>query len=446
MVYSPNTSKDRQEMLSSIGLKSIDDLFQDVPKEMRKFETNLPEPMSEMEVRAHMQGLAKKNADMSEYSSFLGAGAYQHYIPAAVDEIIRKSELYTAYTPYQAESSQGVLQSIYEYQTLVARLLEMDVANASMYDAGTALYEAAIMALRSSKKRSEVIVDTSVHPEHRNVINSYFHSTEKFKMGLVDHDNGRTNIAEIEKMLSDKVAAVIVQTPNFFGTVEDFTALAEKVHAAGAMLIISVNPISLGVLKSPGAMGADIVVAEGQPLGLALNYGGPYLGMLAVKEKFIRTLPGRIIGTTVDKDGNRGFVMTLQTREQHIRREKATSNICTNEALCALAASVYMSLMGKQGIREVGELNMKKTAYAMSEIASKTKCSIRGKNSVFNEFVVECPVPAAEVLAALKKEKIIGGFDLSRYYIGMENCILVAVTEVNRKEDIDRLVSALAAF
>lgn len=446
MVYIPNTQEDRQEMLKSMGLSKIDELFADIPEGMRNFKIDMPaEGMSEMEVRKHMQTLAGNNADMNKYLCFLGAGAYRHYVPAVVDEILKKSEFYTAYTPYQAEISQGVLQSIYEYQTHVARLTGMEVSNASMYDGGTSLYEAALMTLKIGKKRNKVIVDSSVHPEYRNVASSYFRTIDKYQMVTVAHKDGKTNTGEILQNLDKDTAGVIVQTPNFFGTVDDFTALAKSVHDIGACLVIVVNPISLGVLKSPAEMGADIVIAEGQPMGMSLNYGGPYLGMFAARKEYARHMPGRIIGTTVDNKGNRGFVMTLQTREQHIRREKATSNICSNQALCALAASVYMCSLGKQGLHDLSMLNLEKAAYAKAEIKAKTSFNVRWKLDTFNEFVIEGSRPAKDILADLMKQNIIGGLDLGRYYVGLENCILVAVTEMNSRDEIDRFVKALAA-
>jgi len=411
MDYIPNTDEDRAKMLSSLGLSSIDELFKDIPGELKPKSFSLPSGKSELEVLQYLQKLAEKNNN--KLVSFLGAGFYEHFIPPAVEAIISRSEFYTSYTPYQPEISQGMLQALYEYQTAISDLTGMEVANASLYDGGTALYEAAMMALRITK-RKKVIVGEGVNPIYRRMLSSY---TKNLNLGLreISTSKGLVDREKIKSGLDEDTACLILQNPNFFGCLDDFSDLVEFAHNKGVLVIISVYPISLGIIKSPGEMGADIVVGEGQSLGLPLSFGGPYLGFITTLKKYVRQMPGRIVGETTDKENKRGFVLTLQTREQHIRREKATSNICSNETLCALSALVYLSLLGKEGIKELANLCRDKTYYllkSLSKIGMKTKFSA----PVFNEFVIELPLNADTIIKKLLKKNIIAGFPPGRYY------------------------------
>ena len=348
--YIPNTGEQQQEMLEEIGVSCVDELFTDIPENIRlNRDLDLPEALSEMELIGHMRQLADKNISTGECACFLGAGAYDHYIPSVIQHLVRRQEFYTAYTPYQPEISQGTLQAIFEYQTMICRLTGMDVSNASMYDGATAVAEAAAMACRSTG-RTDIIVAKTVHPQSREVLKTYSRFAGR-QVVEWNYKDGRLDFEELEKLLSENTAAVIVQNPNFFGLIEDLSDLADMVHQNRSLLIVSCNPISLALLKPPGDMGADIVVGEGQPLGNPLSFGGPYLGFMAAKDKFMRRMPGRIVGETRDKEGRRGYVLTIQTREQHIRREKATSNICSNQALNALAAAIYLSALGKSGLK-----------------------------------------------------------------------------------------------
>ena len=425
-------------MLSSIGLKSIDELFKDIPGELKPKSFNLPSGKSELEVLQYLQKLAEKNNNKP--ISFLGAGFYDHFMPPAVEAITSRSEFYTSYTPYQPEVSQGMLQALYEYQTAISNLAGMEVANASLYDGGTALYEAAMMALRITK-RKKIVVGEGVNPIYRKILSSY---TKNLNLELAETttSEGLAEREKIKNILDKDTACLILQNPNFFGCLDDFSDLVEFAHNKGVLVIISVYPISLGIVKSPGEMGADIVVGEGQGLGLPLSFGGPYLGLITTLKKFVRQMPGRIVGETTDKKGKRGFVLTLQTREQHIRREKATSNICSNETLCALSALVYLSLLGKEGIKELANLCRDKTYYmlkSLSKIGIKTKFSA----PIFNEFVVELPLNADTIVKELFKKNIIAGFPLGRYYPEMKNCLLIAITEKRTKEEIDLFVKNL---
>jgi glycine dehydrogenase subunit 1 len=433
MRYIPNSPQERDEMLKIVGLNSADELFRSIPKDVQLNRTlNVTEPLAETEVIGVMENLAGLNA-ASRKTSFLGAGAYSHYSPTVVDHLIQRSEFFTSYTPYQPEVTQGTLQYIFEFQTLVCQLTGMDVANASMYDGSTAMAEAFLMAQRVTR-RDKVVIAETVHPEYLEVGKTYTQHKE----------TGRVLDEDLNK-LDDKTAAFVVQSPNFFGCIEDVKTLADKAHEVGALLIVVVTEaISFGLLKSPGECGADIVVAEGQSFGIPLSYGGPYLGLFACKEKYVRNMPGRLAGIAHDKNGNRGFVLTLATREQHIRREKATSNICTNQGLIALAATIYMETMGKKGLQEVAMQNAQKTAYAARCISEIGGFSIPFSAPRFNEFVVRAPHPADEILSKLLKEKnVIGGLALSRYYDDNPNDFLVCVTELNTKEQIDELVLSL---
>ena len=431
-------------MLQHVGLNSADELFDSIPRGLRLSRNlNTPAALSEIELLAGFDQLAELNR-AAKRTSFLGAGAYQHYIPTVVDHIISRSEFFTAYTPYQPEISQGTLQAIFEFQTLVCQLTGLEVANASMYDGSTALAEAVLMAERVTK-RTKVIACGAIHPEYLDVVTTYVqHAGIELVRGEFDAATGQTS--DVAGPIDDKTAALVVQSPNFFGCIEDVAALAERAHAAGALLIVAVTEaISLGLLKSPGACGADIVVAEGQSFGVPLSFGGPYVGLFATREKYARQIPGRLVGEGYDKQGRRGFVLTLATREQHIRREKATSNICTNEGLIALAATVYLETMGRRGLQEVAQQCAQKTAYAAKQIAALEGFSIPFTAPRFNEFVVRAPVVAKELLARLAAERnITGGLPLSRYFKDRPNDFLVCVTEMNSRADIDALVAGLA--
>jgi glycine dehydrogenase subunit 1 len=436
-----NTDEQRQQMLEEIGLKA-EDLISDIPAELLCESFNLPSGMSEQKVRGHLTELAEKNS--THLINFMGGGFYDHFVPAAVYAVTSRSEFYTAYTPYQPELSQGTLQAIYEYQSVICRLTEMEAANASLYDGGTALYEAMMMALRITG-RNKVIIDDSVNPIYRVMIHSY---TRNLSIELAETRNadGLSNRKEILRQLDDGTAAVILQNPNFFGCIDDFTDLAEAAHKKGTLLICSCYPISLGILKTPGAMGADIVTGEGQSLGMPTSFGGPYLGFMATRMKYVRKMPGRVVGAASDKQGRRGYVLTLQAREQHIRRDKATSNICTNEALCALTALAYLSLLGKEGLREVAQLCADKTSYAYERLTAIDGVEPRFRSKwVFNEFVFELPCDASDVIGRLIEKGFAAGFPLSRYYEGMERSMLIAVTERRTRQEIGMLAEELEA-
>jgi len=434
-------------MLSSIGLNTSEDLFSSIPTDLllnRPLKT--PPALSEIELLFRFEQLSRRNAG-PDRSSFLGGGAYSHYIPTIVDHVISRSEFFTAYTPYQPEISQGTLQAIFEFQTLVCQLTGMEVANASMYDGSTALAEAVLMAERVTK-RSKVIAPLSVHPQYLEVVKTYVQHAG-IELELVDFDEQSGQVGKtIFSKLDDQTAAIVVQSPNFFGCIEELTAVAEAAHARGALLIVVVTEaISLGLLKSPGTCGADIVVAEGQSFGVPLSFGGPYVGLFAVREKYARQIPGRLVGEAFDKQGRRGFVLTLATREQHIRREKATSNICTNEGLIALAATVYLDTLGRRGIQEVAQHCAQKAAYTARRISQVDGYSLRFSGPRFNEFVVRGSKPAAELLRKLALERgIDGGIPLSRFYPDSPKDFLVCVTETNTREQIDALVDGLSNY
>jgi len=442
--YIPNSSEERAEMLKQIGLNSAEELFLSIPEDLRlKRLLNTPVALSEMELLSGFERMAAHNAAATR-SSFLGAGAYSHYIPTVVDHILSRSEFFTAYTPYQPEISQGTLQVIFEFQTLICQLTGMDVANASMYDGSTALAEAVLMAERVTR-RSKVIACGAIHPEYLEVVRTYVqHAGIDFEHVDYDPATGLTS-QKLDEMLDGKTAAIAVQSPNFFGCVEDVSALAEKAHASGALLIAGITEAaSLGLLKSPGACGADIVIAEGQSFGVPLSFGGPYVGLFATRDKYARQIPGRLVGEAFDKEGRRGFVLTLATREQHIRREKATSNICTNEGLIALAATVYLETMGRRGLQEMAVQCAQKAAYASRKIAEIEGFSIPFSAPRFNEFVVRGPIAATDLLSRLATDhNINGGLELSRYFSDRPNDFLVCVTEINSRAEIDALAEAL---
>jgi glycine dehydrogenase subunit 1 len=431
-------------MLRHIGLSSADELFESVPADLRlNRPLNTPAALSEIELISRFRELASRNAAAAR-PGFLGAGAYSHYIPTIVDHIISRSEFFTAYTPYQPEISQGTLQAIFEFQTLVCQLTGMEVANASMYDGSTALAEAVLMAERVTK-RSKVVACEAIHPEYLEVANTYVqHAGIQLERVGFD-DTGQTS-ASVADAIDDQTAALVVQSPNFFGCIENVTGLAQIAHERGALLIVGITEaISLGLLKEPGACGADIVIAEGQSFGVPASFGGPYVGLFATLEKYARQIPGRLVGEAFDKEGRRGFVLTLATREQHIRREKATSNICTNEGLIALAATVYLETMGRQGLQEVATQCAQKAAYTARRIAELEAFSLPFSAPHFNEFVVRAPIKATELLQRLARESTItGGLALARYFSHRPNDFLVCVTELNSRAEIDSLVEGLA--
>ena len=442
MSYIPHTDSDRAAMLAEIGVETVGDLFLDVPESVRYPELKLPPPLSELEILGELRAMSEENADLDHHACFLGAGAYNHFVPSVVGHVIGRSEFYTAYTPYQPEISQGTLQAIFEYQSMVCALTGMDVANASHYDGATSLAEAALMAVNVSRgKRRKIIVSSAVHPEYRATLRTYTPGPD------LTISNIQYPTSDIQ--LDADTACLIIQNPDFFGQLlsadseNGLSGLADAVHKAGALLVVAVDPISLGLFTPPGEYGADIVVGEGQPLGNPLNFGGPYLGLFACREKYMRKLPGRLVGETVDTQGRRGFVLTLATREQHIRRERATSNICTNQALCALAAGAYLAAMGKSGLRKVAELCYHKAHYAAQRIRQIPGFSLASPQPFFKEFVVRCPKPPGEINEALLERGIIGGYDLGCDYPQLENCMLFCVTEMNTRAEIDRLVEAL---
>lgn len=444
MDFVPMTDAEREAMLARIGVKSVEELFADIPEQARLDRPlDLPPAMSEAELVAHMRLLAARNADLDRYACFLGGGAYDHLIPSVVRHILGRSEFYTAYTPYQAEVSQGVLQTIFEYQTLVCQLTGLDVANASMYDGASAAAEAALMATAHTGRR-RVVVSAAVHPEYRQVMATYL-VNQDLALDTVPWRMGVTNLEALEQAVGADTAAVVLQNPNFFGSIEEMDAAAAIAHKSGALFVAVVDPISLGILAPPGEYGADIAVGEGQGLGNAISFGGPYLGFFAARRDLIRRMPGRIVGITRDVEGRRGFVLTLQTREQHIRRERATSNICTNQALNALAATVYLAMLGRQGIRRVGELCVQKSHYAFEALTRIPGIRPVWDVPFFKEFVVEMDGEIAEILTRLWQEySIIGGLPLGRFYENLDRAVLWCVTEARTREEIDRLAAALA--
>lgn len=436
--YIGNTNQDREQMLKEMGYDSIDSLFKAVPESVRlKSNLNIPSGQSEMELIKNLKSLSDKNLNTDDYTCFLGAGAYDHFVPVVIDSLISRQEFYTAYTPYQPEISQGTLQVIFEYQTMICELTGLPVANASMYDGATAMTEAAIMACESTK-RSEILIASSVHPESRQVLNTYaqFRNITVTELAMKD---GQVDALDLKNKINKNTAAVIIQSPNFFGIIEDIASMEGIIHENKSLLIVDADPISLALLKSPGELGADIAVGDGQSLGNSLSFGGPYLGFMAVTEKLMRKMPGRIVGQTVDKDGNRGFVLTLQTREQHIRREKATSNICSNQALNALIATIYLTLMGKEGLKEVANLCLQKSHYAYNELIKTGKFEPVFSKPFFKEFVVKSKTNVTELNNKLLNSNIIGGYEVEKHYPEMKNGWLVAVTEKRTKEEIDEL-------
>lgn len=439
--YLPMTEEDKQQMLQTIGVQSIDELFSDIPESVRfQGEYNIKPAKSEPELMKELMELAAKNVDMKTYTSFLGAGVYDHYIPTIVDHVISRSEFYTAYTPYQPEISQGELQAIFEFQTMICELTGMDVANSSMYDGGTSLAEAALLSAAHTK-RKKVLLSNAVHPEYRDVVKTYAKGPG-LEVVEIPYKNGVTDVDALQKEMNEDVACVIVQYPNFFGQIEPLKEIEPIAHAHKGMFVVASNPLALGVLTPPGQFGADIVVGDAQPFGIPTQFGGPHCGYFAVKSALMRKIPGRLVGQTTDEEGRRGFVLTLQAREQHIRRDKATSNICSNQALNALAASVAMTALGKNGVKEMATMNIQKAHYA-KEAFVNNGLHVVFTGPFFNELVVRMNKPVAEINKKLLEKRIIGGYDLGRDYPELQNCMLIAVTELRTKEEIDTLVKEL---
>ncbi len=444
MPYIANTEADRQAMLSAIGVGSIEELFASIPPSLRLNRLlDLPPALGELELTQHVAALAARNANNETHACFLGGGSYDHFIPAAVDMLASRGEFYTSYTPYQAEVSQGNLQATFEYQSLICRLTGMDVSNASLYDGGSACVEGVLMCLAATQRSGRVVLAGTVHPEFRRIIETYLvnYGTE---VVVVPAEQGVVSEAKLKAAVDGDTACVLVQQPNFFGCLEDLRGAAEIAHAAGALLVASVDPVSLGLLEQPGALGADVVVAEGQSLGTPLGFGGPYLGILACREQFIRRMPGRIVGATVDRRGRSCYTLTLQTREQHIRREKATSNICTNQGLLALRATIFLSLMGPRGLRQMAELSLRKAHYAAEQLTASERFELRYNQPFFKEFVIrDTHGCVRELLAEARSAELLAGVPLGDWYPDMEDCFLIAVTEKRTRAEIDRLASSL---
>jgi glycine dehydrogenase subunit 1 len=438
--YISNTDSDRKAMLDAIGVSSVAELFENVPQDLRFPNVELPAPLSEAELMRDLRRMSSRNANAQTHSVFLGAGAYNHFVPSAVDALLRRAEFYTAYTPYQPEIAQGTLQAIFEYQTLICALTGMDAANASHYDGATALAEAAVMALNSTRNKRTIVVAPSVNPQHRAVLRTY---VQGLGVTIAGDEDVSASLDDVLATIDDSTAAVIVQTPDFLGQLHDLKPIAERIHAAGGLLIAHVDPIALGLFQSPGAAGADIVTGEGQSLGIPLGFGGPYLGIFATKEQYIRRMPGRLTGATTDLDGRLAYVLTLRTREQDIRREKATSNICTNQGLMMLASTIYTCLLGKTGLRQVAELCYHRAHYAAAEIAKLPGYELLTPEPFFKEFAVRTPRPVAELNRELERYGIVGGYNLTQDYPQLGDAMLIAVTELNSKNDIDGLVTAL---
>lgn len=440
MPFIPHTPEDTKAMLDRIGLKTLDDLFDYIPADMQPKSFDVPEGLSEHDALMHMQALADKNAN--GITSFMGAGAYDHTIPAAVGALTGRGEFYTAYTPYQPEAAQGTLQGIFEYQTAMCRLFDMDAANASLYDGGSAIFEAAMMAMRATK-RTRLLVDECVNPIYREML-ATLSANVGAEITLIPHKNGQPDMSGFEAALNDKTAAVIVQNPGFFGTVQDFTDLFAKAHEKKAKAIMLANPVLLSVLKTPGEMGADVAVGEGQSIGMPLAFGGPYLGIMTCTTEMVRQMPGRIVGRTEDLEGKVGYVLTLQAREQHIRRAKATSNICSNQGLCALRSIVHLSLLGPEGLARVAELSMQRAREAAAALTALPGVSLFTDAPYANEFAIKLPKKAADVLKQTAKDKVIAGVPVGAWYKGLENVLLVACTEKTTPAQIRLLAQTLS--
>jgi glycine dehydrogenase subunit 1 len=446
MTYIPTSPKERDAMLETIGVKSLDDLFEAVPAKHRFPKLNLPPALTEMEALNELSGLAQANENVrSDLISFLGAGMYNHYIPSVVDHILRRGEFYTAYTPYQPEISQGTLQAIFEYQSLMSALTGMDVSNASHYDGATATAEAVNLAYAQFRgKRRKVVISPTVHPQYRAVIRTYAQGMELELAGDDPNTNLESQPDELSDLVDDTTCLLIVQYPDFFGRVYDYTKLIETAHAKGALVCVVANPTALALFKTPGSMGADIVVGDGQPLGIPMWYGGPSVGFFTTRKNYVHKMAGRLVGETIDNRGQRAYVLTLTAREQHIKRERATSNICTNQGLIALGTAVYLSLLGKKGLRQVAELCYQKAHYAAQQLSQIDGIGLCFTEPFFHEFTLCVDRPVAEVNAYLLEHGILGGYDLSQDYPSLQNHMLIAVTEMNSKQDIDVLVEVLS--
>ena len=438
-MFIPNTKLDQQQLLAKIGAKDIKELLSQIPERFLYPALRLPPALTEAELTAHLHALAANNKPLT---NFIGAGMYEHFIPAAVPALSSRGEFLTAYTPYQAEASQGTLQTIYEFQSCLCALLNMDVATASHYDGATALTEAVLAACRITGRKN-VLISAFLHPHYKEVLQTYTRHTDITIEETKPTENGTLVLQELQAQLSDKTACFVLQTPNFLGNLENAQAISAAVHQAGALLVSVINPISLGVVQTPGEYNADFAVCEGQPLGNPVSFGGPGLGLITSKKSYVRQLPGRMVGIAQDKDGKRAFVLTLQAREQHIRREKASSNICSNEALCALNAVIYLTLLGPQGLKEVAELNLER-AHQLAELINEVPGFKAGTGApFFNEFVVTCPRPAAEVISALEKQGIAAGYDLGRLCPQLKNGLLVCATELRTEADLTAYANAL---
>lgn len=442
MSYIPHTDLDRKKMLEACGVQNLNDFFDIIPNEHRFPELNMPGPLSELEVLKELQELSESNAEATHYPCFIGAGAYHHYVPSLVNHMLLRGENLTAYTPYQPEVSQGTLQTMFEFQSMICALTGMEVANSSHYDGATSTAEAIIMALNHFRgKRTKIIISPTVHPHYRQVVNTY---TKGMGLTIAGQDNLEADMDDLITQLDDQTAIFIIQNPNFLGELEDLQGIENAVKDVGALLCVVANPISLGMIKPPGDYGADIVVGEGQPLGIPMSYGGPYLGFFATRKKYVRKMSGRLVGETVDVKGKRGYVLTLTPREQHIRRDKASSNICTNQGLMVTAAAVYLSVLGKQGLRQVSELCYHKAHYAAKKIDEIHGFSVCKKQSFFHEFAVHCNKPIVEINKALFDDYgLIGGYDLGQDYPHLKDHMLLAFTEMISADDIECLTDAL---
>ena len=443
MHYHPLTEEDKKEMLAEIGASSLEELLKGIPRALRNPKMDIPEGLSELEVQALLKTLGGKNATTKNYLSFLGGGSYEHFIPSAVAQITGRQEFYTAYTPYQPEASQGTLQAIYEYQSLITELTGLDVSNGSHYDGATSLAEAVLLALRHTD-RSKILISRAIHPHYRRVVKTYLHGTPYVVEEFGFDATGTFDRDRFLKLITPDVAAAVFQTPNFFGVLENLEGVSELLHTAGALLILTGHPLSMAALKTPGEWGADAAVGEGQPLGIPVQFGGPYLGFFATTRALMRRIPGRLAGMTVDTEGARAFCLTLQAREQHIRRERAASNICTNQALCALTACAYMTLLGKEGMREVAEINLDRAGYLREMIGELKNFRVDREVPVFNEFVVHSKKPFAEIEKRLLARQIFPGIPLSLFFSEMKNEFLVCATETKTRADLDRFVEELA--
>jgi len=440
--YIANTPAEQDQMLRVIGAASVEELLVKIPPKARLSRPlALPPALAETDLIRHLKTLADANADADRYACFLGAGSYDHYVPSPINHLVLRGEFFTAYTPYQPEASQGTLRTIYEYQTMLAELTGMDVANASIYDGASSVAEAALMA-HAATDRAEVVLSRGVNPLYRRVTATYC-GGPRMRLREAGAPGGTTDLAAATRLCGPKTAALVVQSPNFYGCLEDIASVAEIAHAAGALLIVVADPVNLGVLAAPGKLGADLVVGEGQGLGVPMSFGGPNLGVFAAKKELVRRMPGRLVGATVDRDGRRGFVLTLQTREQHIRRAKATSNICTNVALCALMATIYLATLGRHGLVKVGELSAAKAHYAARRLTALSGVSLRFQAPFFKEFTLKLPKPPDRVVARLAKERILAGVPLKAFDRALADCLLVAVTEKRTKEEIDAFAEAL---